>query len=147
MKKSNLYTGIALLCIGTLFGVMAAFTDTRLESLFWGMLGGGLGGGGSLLWKYIYWSRPGNKARYQARLENEAIELKDERKEKFRNQSGRYAYILGLITACLSIIVFSILESLEMIQHARMLILYLGGYVVFQYIAGILIFRYLNKKY
>lgn len=147
MKKSNFFTGIAVLLIGALFGIIAGFTDTKLESLFWGFAGGGLGGGGSLLWKYFYWTRPNNKTRYKERLENEAIELHDERKERFRNQSGRYAYILGLITVCISIMIFSVLDSLGIIQHTRVLILYLGGYEVFQYIAGVLIFRYLNKKY
>lgn len=149
MKKNNLFEGIIYLLIGILFGMIAGLTNTKLESLLWGFMGAGIGGGSSLLWRYFYWTRPNNKSKYEERLQNEAIELHDERKEKFRNQSGRYAYILGLITICISILVFSVLDTLELelIQNTRILILYLGGYLVFQYIAGILIFRYLNKKY
>lgn len=147
MKRSNFFIGAACIAAGILFGIIAVFADTKIESLLWGFAGGGFGGGISLLWKYFYWTRPSNKDRYKERLENEAINLHDERKEKFRNQSGRYAYILGLITVCISIMIFSVLDSLGIIQHTRILILYLGGYVVFQYIAGILIFRYLNKNY
>ncbi len=147
MKKRKLWMGFAYLFLGLLFAIIAGFTDTKLESLLWGFAGGGFGGGGSILWKYFYWSQPNNKARFQEHLEHEAIELHDERKEKFRNQSGRYAYLLGLITVCLSITIFSVLESFGIIQHTKILILYLGGYVVFQYVAGLLIFQYLNKKY
>lgn len=147
MKKSNLYIGITYLLIGLLFGVFAGFSKTKLESLLWGFAGAGVAGGSVGLWKYFYWTRPKNKIRYQERLENETIELHDERKEKFRNQSGRYAYILGLVTICISIVIFSTLESLEIIHHNKIMILYLYGYFIFQYIAGIIIFRHLNKKY
>ncbi|WMC92042.1 hypothetical protein [Kineothrix sp. MB12-C1] len=147
MKKNNLFTGIAYMSIGALFAIAAGFSGTKFQSLLWGFAGGGFGGGALLLWKYFYWTHPNNKSRYKEHLENISIELHDERKEKFRNQSGRYAYILGLITVCISIMIFSVLDSLGMVQHTRVLILYLGGYVIFQYIAGILIFKYLNKKY
>ena len=147
MKKNYFFTGIVYLLIGILYGIIAGFTDTKLESLLWGLTGGGLGGGSLLLWKYFYWTRPNNKDNYAQHLEDESIELNDERKEAFRNQSGRYAYILGLATICISIIIFSVLDALGIIQHTRILILYLGGYLIFQYVAGILIFRYLNNKY
>lgn len=147
MKKSNLYTGITYLFMGLLFGVIAGFTNTKLESLIWGFAASGVGGGSVILWKYFYWTRPQNEIRYKERLENEFIELHDERKEKFRNQSGRYAYILGLITIWVSIVIFFVLESLQIIHHTRTLIIYLFGYLVFQYIAGIIIFRHLNNKY
>lgn len=147
MKKSNLYTGISYLVIGLLFGMIAGFSNTKLESLLWGLAGAGVAGGCVGLWKYFYWSHPNNKIRYMERIENETIELNDERKEKFRNQSGRYAYILGLVTISISIVIFSALESLEIIHYSKILILYLFGYLVFQYVAGIIIFRYLNKKY
>lgn len=146
MKKSNLYIGIIYLLIGILFGVIVSFTNTNFDSLLFGLAGGGVGGGSLLLLKYFYWTHPNNQARYKKRIENEAIELHDERKEKFRNQSGRYAYILGLIIICISIIIFSVLNTSGIIQHTKILILYLGGYLVFQYIAGIVIFNYLNKK-
>lgn len=147
MKKSNLYTGITYLLIGLIIGIIAGFCNTKLESLLWGFAGAGIAGGSAELWMYFYWLHPRNKIRYMERLENETIELQDERKEKFRNQSGRYAYILGLVTICISIVIFSALESLEIINHTKIVILYLFGYLVFQYVAGIIIFRYLNKRY
>jgi positive regulator of sigma E activity len=80
-------------------------------------------------------------------LENENIELHDERKEKFRDKSGRYAYLLGLVVISFSIVLFSVLGSLEIITNSKLIILYLGGYLVFQYIAGVVIFRHFNNRY
>lgn len=147
MKKNNLFIGITYLLISLTLGVIAGFSNTKLDGLLWSLAGAGVAGSVVILWKYFYWTQPKNRSRYQERLESETIELQDERKEKFGNQSGRYAYILGLATIVISIIVFSILESLELVQHMKIMILYLSGYLVFQYLAGILIFRYLNKKY
>ena len=80
-------------------------------------------------------------------MENENIELHDERKEKLRDKSGRYAYLLGLAVTSFFIVLFSILGNLEVITNYKLIILYLGGYLVFQYIAGVVIFRHLNNKY
>ena len=46
-----------------------------------------------------------------------------------------------------SILVFSILGALEVIDNTRMIVLYLSGYLLFQVIAGIVIFNKLMKKY
>ena len=51
------------------------------------------------------------------------------------------------MTVCASIMIFSILGTLEIIDNARMIVLYLSGYLVFQIIIGIVIFRHLLKKY
>ena len=40
-----------------------------------------------------------------------------------------------------------ILGALEVIDNARMIILYLSGYLMFQIITGIIIFNKLMKKY
>lgn len=147
MKKSRLVIGASYLLIGVLLGVWAALSDTNPDSLFWALSGAGIAGGSGLLWKYIYWTRPRNKLRYQARLDNEHIELNDERKVRFRDKSGRYAYIIGLIVLALSIFAFSILRALEVVSNVDLLISYLSGFLIFQYILGIISFNYLNRKY
>lgn len=147
MKKNMLMAGLLYVFIGIAFLLCGIFLDTKLNSLFWGFAGGGIAPGLAMIYKYFYWTRPQNSTKYAEKMEKEIINLHDERKEKFRNQSGRYAYILGLITICISIVVFFVLSSLGIMQNARVLILYLGAYAIFQYIAGILIFRHLNKKY
>ena len=97
--------------------------------------------------KYFYWNSPKNKERYQEKIANEKIELHDELKSKLRDKSGLYSYTIGIMTVCASIMIFSILGTLEIIDNARMIVLYLSGYLVFQIIIGIVIFRHLLKKY
>ena len=147
MKKNILVTGFIYVLVGTAFLLCGIFLDTKLNSLFWGFAGAGIIPGLTTIYKYFYWSHPQNSARYVEKFEEQNIDLKDERKEKFRNLSGRYAYVLGLFTICISIVIFSVLYLLEIMQSAIILVVYLGGYAVFQYIAGVLIFRYLDKKY
>ena len=62
-----------------------------------------------------------------------------------RNKSGRYAYILGLIILSISIVVFFILESLEIIDNSDLIVMYIGGLIVFQCMIGIIIYRHLSK--
>ena len=100
-----------------------------------------------IIYRYFYWNKPGNKERYAERMENEKIEQHDELKIKLRDKSGRYAYIFGLVAVSISIVAFSILGQLEIIDNSRMIIFYLGGYLIFQYIIGVVIFNHLLKKY
>ena len=68
-------------------------------------------------------------------------------KSKLRDKSGRYAYAIGLMTVSISIIIFSLLGQLEIIDNSRLIVLYLSGYLVFQIVIGIVIFKQLLKKY
>lgn len=147
MKKSNLYIGLIYLFIGFVCLVIALNFESRLESLLFGFSGAGICSGAIILWKYYYWTRSENKDRYQEKIENENIELHDERKTILRDKSGRYAYIIGLIVISVSIVIFSIVGKLNIIENSKLIITYLFGFLVFQYIIGILIFNHLNKKY
>ncbi|TEB16298.1 hypothetical protein Psfp_01525 [Pelotomaculum sp. FP] len=147
MKKNNLLVGILYILCGAIFLIIALLFDIRLNSLLFGFSGAFIGPGIIMISKYFYWTAPKNRNRYAERLENENIELHDERKEKLRDKSGRYAYVLGLAITGFSIVLFSILGKLEVITNSKLIILYLGGYFVFQYIAGVIIFRHLNNKY
>ena len=95
------------------------------------------------------WTKLETPDSYQRHLEEEQIELRDERKEMLRNKSGRYAYILGLLAAAVAMTVFSFLGKLGMVDEAasRLMILFLAGYMVFQILAGWAIYRLLDKKY
>lgn len=134
-----LLMGIACLLAALLF-------ETKLENLLCGFTGVFLVVGVLTIRKYLYWSSPENRERYQEILENEKIEMHDELKEKIRDKSGRYAYIFGLYIGGISIIVFEILRQLE-IMDSRMIVLYLGGYLVVQLIAEKIIFHHFMKKY
>ncbi|SHN51738.1 hypothetical protein [Desulfitobacterium chlororespirans] len=147
MKKSNLWAGMLFILGGVLCLSTALMLDTRLDSLLIGFAGGLIVPGATMIIKYFYWTAPQNRSRYAERLENEKIELGDERKERLRDKSGRYAYLLGLAVISVSVVLFSILGKLEVIKNAELIILYLAGFFVFQYVAGVTIFRHLNHKY
>lgn len=147
MKKNNLFIGIGYMLLGIALLFISLQFNTKLDSLLFGFSGACIGPGVMLIFKYYYWNLPKNKNKYNERIENENIELHDERKEKLRDKSGRYAYILGLVVVSLSIFAFSILGKLEIVQNSKLIIFYLGGYGIFQLIIGVIIFRHLSKKY
>lgn len=146
MKKTQLISGIIYTLLGLALLLTAIFTNTEIGMLYG--LGGALTGPGLVMMgKYFYWSRPKNRQRYEERLDNERIEMNDELKQKLRDRSGRYAYVLGMVTVSLSIFVIGILEDLGLIGDSRPMVLYLAAYLIFQFIAGIVIFNRLLKKY
>ncbi|NYB73682.1 hypothetical protein HZF24_05955 [Sedimentibacter hydroxybenzoicus DSM 7310] len=147
MKKNNLLIGIMYVIVGVLFFLAATLTDSKLSSLLFGFAGAGIAPGIMMIYRYFYWNKPGNKERYAERMENEKIEQHDELKVKLRDKSGRYAYIFGLVAVSISIVAFSVLGQLEIIDNSRIIIFYLGGYLILQYIIGIVIFNRLLKKY
>jgi hypothetical protein len=147
MKKNNLLAGVLYMLSGVICLMIALLFDTKLGSLLFGFSGAGIGPGLMMIFQYFYWTSPKNKDRYAKRIDNQNIELNDERKQKLRDKSGRYAYLLGLAVISISIVVFSILGNLELISDYRIIVLYLFGYFVFQYVIGVIIFRYLNNKY
>lgn len=147
MKKSNFTTGLAYTIVGIILLLAAILTDSRLGSLLFGFAGAGIGPGIYMICKYLYWNRPENKDRYAAHLEQEKIELNDELKVRLRERSGRYAYALGIITVSISLMGFSILGKLELIDFPKVMLLYLSAYLLFQILAGIMIYKHLLKKY
>lgn len=147
MKKNNFIIGLVYLIIGIACLVFILLFETKLNRILSGFASTGIVFGAVMLWKYYYWTRPENKDKYKEKIQNENIELKDERKERLRDKSGRYAYILGLIVLSISSVAFSILGSLEIIDNSDLIVIYLGGLSVFQYIIGIIIYRHLSKKY
>ena len=147
MKKSNLIVGMLYVLFGVTCLIVALLIETKLEGILWGVAGAGIFPGMMMICKYFYWSSPKNKDRYEERLENERIEMHDELKTKIRDKAGRYTYTLGMIILSFSILVFGILGALEVIENARMIVIYLSGYLLFQFIAGIVIFNKLMKRY
>lgn len=147
MKKSRLITGGLYALSGVACLMIALLTETKLDGILWGFAGAGIGPGIMLMCQYFYWNSPKNKARYAERLENEQIEMHDELNTKIRDKAGRYTFILGLLVTCIAIMIFSILGALGIVDNTRIILLYLGGYLLFQELAGIIIFKRLMKKY
>lgn len=147
MKKSYLVESMAFLFGGLVLLGVALLTESVLDSLLFGFASGAMCVGIVDICRYFYWKAPANAERYQERLTRERIELHDELKVKLRDKSGRYAYVLGLAVICISIVVFSVLGQLEIVGNSRMIVLYLGGYLVFQGVIWSVIYHHLIKKY
>ena len=146
MKKSNLIAGICYVAAGMLLLFAALWTDTKLSSLLFGFSGACLGPGALMIYKYCYWSAPQNRARYQEKLKEEAVEMRDERNVKLRDRSGAYAYSLGLVAISMSMVVFSVLGALGVLRDTKWIVLYLGAFLTFQVVTRMVIFRRLNQK-
>lgn len=147
MKRSSLWEGILFILGGAALLCVALLTDSVLDSLLVGLAAGAICSGCVTTCKYFYWTRPQNQERYQERLAKEAIELHDELKTMLRDKSGRYAYVAGLLVTSIAIVVFSVLGKSGAVSQARPMVLYLSGYLVFQFVIGVVIFRRLLKKY
>lgn len=147
MKKSNFWSGLVYALLGLAFLLAGLMWETRLSSLCVGFGAGMLSSGAVQLVRYRKWTRPENREAYRERLEAEQIELRDERKAMLRDRAGRYAWLLGMVLCALSIVVFGVLGALEIVENARMIILFLGAYFVVQYGAGVYFYRRLEKKY
>lgn len=147
MKKSNLMTGIAYATFGVASLIAALCLETKLEGILWGFAGAGIVPGIGMIVQYFYWSAPKNRGRYEALLENKQIEVRDELKMKVRSQAGRYAYVSGLMIVCVSMLAFSILGALGIMENARVFVLYLFAYLMVQYAVYFAVFHHLMKKY
>ena len=51
------------------------------------------------------------------------------------------------LTIIISMVAFSILGELKIIENPHLIVLYLGVYLIFQIVIGIVIFKQLLKKY
>lgn len=148
MKKSDLWTGIGMIAVG-LACLAAVFLNTLVSSLFAGLFGAFTVPGIMQVYKYCKYTSPKHAAEYRERLEQEQIDLRDERKEMLRNKSGRIAYVFGLLLGAVSMTAFSFLGKLGVVEEtaSRLLICFLAGYLLVQLLAGVLIYKLLETKY
>ncbi len=147
MKKSDLWSGVAMILAGTACLAAALICDTALDSLLCGFFGGLAVPGAVQVCRYVRWTRPGNAPRYRERLEQESIDLEDERKEMLHNRAGRSAYLLGMLVTAGAILAFSVLGQLGVVADSLPTVLFLTGYLVLEYAAGIVFYRRLERRY
>ncbi len=144
MKKSNLIYGLIYVILAGISLYVAIIFNNKMSGIFYGMTGA-LGGSGVVaIIRYFYWQK--NKQKYQEKLEIEEIEQRDELKQKLRDQSGRYTYWIGMLIIALSIIVYSVLGVLD-IMDTEHIVIYLGAYLISQVFIGVIVFNHLLKKY
>lgn len=147
MKKSHLLTGLAYAAAGAVLLVISLSAEGRLGSLLFGFGCACLGPGVVMIGRYCYWNTPENRERYRERMDQERVELRDELNQKLSARSSQYAYVIGLGVTAAAIVVFSLLDVLGVIQSGRLMVLYLGAYLVFQVVLGQVIYRRLRRKY
>ena len=147
MKKNNLIVCILYVIWGFANLIAALFTETKLDGIFFGMAGAGIVPGLMMVYRYFYWKSPKRSQQYQELLENERVERNDELKEKVRGMAGRYVYTLSILVTAFAMLVFAVLGSLEVAVDYRVMVLYLGCFLAFQGIAGVVVFNQLMKKY
>jgi len=151
MKKSNLIVGGLYTLAGAVFLVLAiyitAHTESKLGGIFFGLASAGIAIGIGTICQYFYCSSPKNQERFLDRQAEIEIERSDELKTKLRDKAGRHAYVLGIYTICISMLVFTILGALDIVRDSVLIVAFLGGYLLFQVVIGIVIFNHLLKKY
>lgn len=144
MKKSNLIYGLIYIILGGISLYVAIAFDNKMSGIFYGMTGA-LGGSGIVtITRYFYWQK--NKEKYQQKLEIEEIEQQDELKQKLRDKAGKYTYWIGMLIIAISIMVYSILGVLD-IMDTKHIVVYLGAYLISQVCIGVIVFNSLLKKY
>lgn len=111
-----------------------------------GFAGATIGPGLAMIWKYFYWSHPTRSAEYIEKIENERIELHDERKEMLRNKAGRIVVSLNFSIASVAIVAFAILDSLEIISFSKPIIITLSVFFVLQIVLSHLVYGVLEKR-
>ena len=149
MKKSELRSGLALILAGLCCLAAGLFPlwETDLGNFLCGFAFALAVPGTAQVLKYRKWSRPENAAAYREKQEREGIDLRDELKEMLRDKSGRYAYVVGVMLCAASILVFCVLGKLGLVTEHRLIVLFLGGFLLVQLAAGFLFYRLLDKKY
>ena len=147
MRKSHLFTGIGYVLAGCALLAAALGAEGRLGSLLFGFGFAALTSGVVMIGKYCYWTRPENRDCYREKLERENTELRDELNQKLSEKSSQYAYLIGLGVTAAAIVVFSLLDVLEVIRGGRLLVGYLGAFLVFEVVIGQVIYRRLRRKY
>ena len=135
MKKYNLIYGLIYIILSGISLYLAIVFDNRMSGIFYGMTGAFGSSGIVIIIRYFYWQN-----------NIEKIEQQDELKQKLRDKSGKYTYWIGMLIISLSIIVYSILGALNIID-AEHIVIYLGAYLISQIFIGIIIFNHLLKKY
>ena len=127
---------LGVIFISAGFFVKEDYNPTLLCSIGFGLIfscAAGLG-------RIFYWSRPSRQAEYNARKEEWYINMIDERKQYIRAKSGQIAYQI------MTFVLLGISFILAVFQAKAWIIAMLFGLFIFQYIIGIVVFRYLEKR-
>lgn len=145
MKKSSVIARLILIVLGfVLIYIASEHSNNNYTGLLFAVGGIFVADGLISIFKLYYWNN--NKEKYDKKIEEVKIEQNDELKQKLRDKSGRYSYIVGIYTLIVSIVVFGLLGMFN-ILNVKVILIFLGTYLLLQISIGILIFNYLLKQY
>ncbi|MGO5072982.1 hypothetical protein ACTQ4K_03335 [Clostridium sporogenes] len=141
MKKSMFYTGIGyLICSITLILFVKFGPNVSFKGVIIGFASALILPGSIIIYKYIRWTKPQNIAIYEARIKEEQINLYDERKIMIRDKSGYITYTIMTWVLLFANLIFSTMRIKTIV------LVVLWGLWLFQYICGVVVFKYLDKK-
>lgn len=143
--KNYLKSGIIYFCIGIVFLILAfIFPDI---SLFVGFVGGCFGPAIIMFYKYVYWKK--RPSEYNEKIENESIELHDERKEMIRGKALRISTLINWCILSVFIVVVAFLDQLEVISEeiSIPIIITTAVYWIITVVIMQIVYKYLSKKY
>lgn len=147
MKKSTLYTGLGFVTAGAACWIFAIFFEWRIDGLLWGFGGSLLGPGTMMLWKYFHWTKPQNREIYEKMLQQEKVEIADERNVMLRDKSGRITFQITMLLYCALMLFFSFCSVMGwFMPFAKYAIFGLFALLVFEYLCLTVVFGRLSKK-
>ena len=128
MKKNMLYVGIIYFICGILLVLLATFTEFSFEAFIWGLSGAALGPGVCMI------------------LQNQRIEMNDERRIMLRDKAGRITNQIMSYALVAIIFVVSVLTVFSVMVISRWVLIGLGLLLLFQFICGVVVYNKLDKK-
>ena len=142
MKKSDIFWSLGLMLCGAAF-ILAALLNPAMthEASIFSTGIAFIFSGGIFFTKQLYRLSPGHREEYRQRLTQERIELNDERKIMLREKSGQMAYGVSLVLLTLVNFIFTF-AGVE-----KWVILTLWGLIMVQWLSGLVLYRWLEKKY
>ncbi|APH15804.1 hypothetical protein HYI18_03080 [Clostridium botulinum] len=141
MKKSMFYTGIGyLICSIALILFAKLGPDVSFKGVIIGFASSLILPGAIMIYKYIRWTKPQNIPIYEARIKEEQINLYDERKIMIRDKSGYITYTIMTWVLLFANLIFSTMRIKTIV------LVVLWSLWLFQYICGVVVFKYLEKK-
>lgn len=140
MKKSSILfsimsiVGAAIMCAGLLTNI--DYYSVFLSSLGFALIFNGL----IQLARTLYWQSPKHKEEYEARAQKAHINLIDERNQSLRSKAGHITYKIMFFVLLELAVILSLLR-VEPWVIGMIFLLFL-----FQWVAGIVVYRVLQKK-
>lgn len=146
MKKNRLYVGVGYFICGILLVLLAIFTEFSFEAFIWGLSGAALGPGVCMIFQYIYWSKPERAIEYEEKVENQRIEMNDERRIMLRDKSGRITNQIMSYVLVIIIFIVSVLSVFSIMVISKWVLIVLGLLILFQFICWVVVYNKLDKK-